>query len=121
MNLEWPFLFAAGGTIFRNSLALRDDADEAIGKAYELNQDAEKIIGQGWWYRFRRFLDGEGVGVRRRQAREELSRHGRLIRESEDDLGFARMIWTSLAIEGKDRGVHIFLGGDEVDPRKVTR
>lgn len=116
-NLEWPFLFAAGGTIFRNSLAFRDNAADAARLASDASRLAEETRQKGWWTRFKLFMNGEGVGAHNRRAREHLDRYGRLIRQAEDDHELAVNAWTSLAIEGKSCGVRVYMEGKEIDPR----
>jgi hypothetical protein len=118
-NLEWPFLFAAGGTIFRNSLDLRKEASSAQSAARRAEQRAQEIVGGGWWNRFKQFMKGEGAGVQRRRAQSYRNEFGRLISEADDDRALARNVWSSIAIEGRWRNVRVFMEGDEIDPRVV--
>jgi hypothetical protein len=121
-NLEWPFLFAAGGTIFRNSVVLRDEADAACSSAQEWEKSATTLEQSGFWNwnRFKNWMDGNGVNARRLRAASYRNASGRLIEEADDDRELAKSAWSSLAIEGQARGVRIFMGGEEIDPRMVT-
>ena len=119
-NLEWPFLFAAGGTIFRNSIALRDKSKTAREAAQDAEEAAEELRRAGWWSRFTKFIKGDGVGARQRRAASFYDESGRLVNAADDDHELAKSAWSSLAIEGKARGVRIFMEGKEIDPRMVT-
>jgi hypothetical protein len=119
-NLEWPFLFAAGGTIFRNSIVRRDEAKLARNAARRAEDDAEELRQSGWWNRFTKFIQGDGVNARLRRAASFYDESGRLVGEADDDHELAKSAWSSLAIEGKARGVRIFMEGKEIDPRMVT-
>ncbi len=119
-NLEWPFLFAAGGTIFRNSLALRDKADDSWERARHAEASADELANSGWWTRMWKYLDGDGVKVRRQRAAYFRNDHGRLVTSADDDLEFSKNIWKSLAIEGSARGVRIYRGGKMCDPLEVA-
>lgn len=119
-NLEWPFLFAAGGTIFRNSIVRRDEATAARKEAQREDAAAEEQRQSGWWNRFTKYIQGDGVNARRRRAASYYDESGRLVDEADDDHELAKSTWSSLAIEGKARGVRIFMEGKEIDPRMVA-
>lgn len=116
-NLEWPFLFAAAGTVFRNSLALREDADQARAYAQEEQRRADELSNEGWsWNRFKSWWNDDGVSARRKRAATHLGKFGRLVGEAEDDRKLAKEAWAALGIEGKARQVRIFSDGQELDP-----
>lgn len=118
-NLEWPFLFAAGGTIFRNSFELEAKARQDRQRADRIEQEAEQQRHSGWWNRFIMWANGDGVNAKHRLAAAYYNQAGRLIDEAEDDRELARNAWNSLAIEGKARNVRVFMKGKEIDPHDI--
>lgn len=116
-NLEWPFMFAVAGTIFRNSLALRVDAEEAREAAEAAERAAEELKGGGWtWGRLRAWWNNDGVNARRKRAQAYYTSYGRLVSEAEDDRALAKSAWAALGVEGRARQVKIYAGGREFDP-----
>jgi hypothetical protein len=121
-NLEWPFLFAAGGTIFRNSQVLRKEAKEAEALSAKAEARASELLAlrrRSLWQRFSRWIDDDfvTVGSQRRAAAAHYDNAGRKVMLAANDADFARDIWSSIAAEGKDRGVYVLWGGESVDPR----
>jgi hypothetical protein len=136
LSLEWPFLFAVGGTIFRNSRDLTRDADADLEKArleemqaLAAEQKAAELLAlrrRSLWSRFVQWTkDGEFVGASRRAAailrqaeREYTTSAGRKVKHAQDDAALARDIWSSIAVEGRRRGVYVLMNGKRVDPKK---
>lgn len=119
-NLEWPFIFAAGGTIFRNSVALARDASDVRFKADQAKTLAENLKKESWWTRLKTYVaDGVRVGALEEQVKQYRSSHGRLIEAAQDDRDFAKNLWTSLAIEGKARNVVVMMDGKTIDPLEL--
>ena len=117
-NLEWPFLFAAGSTILRNSYNEMEEADEDFQRAEDAQSRASEIAGQAWWRRaWLAVWEGERESAYRERAREYTTDAGRKVKHARDDKELAHDIWSSVAAEQKQRGVHVFLAGESVDPR----
>lgn len=120
-NLEWPFMFAAAGTIFRNSLALREDAKDARLAAEKAERSADELKSEGWtWGRLKAWWNNDGVRARHRLAQSHYTRFGRLVGEAEDDRALAKSAWTALGVEGKARQVRIYAQGKEFDPATIA-
>ena len=132
-NLEWPFLFAAGSTILRNSYNLREEAEtnkreakEASDHASRMESLARERAGLPWWERAKRFvLEGETVGkytdranIYLKDAIEYTTDAGRKVRLAEDDKDLARHIWSCVAAEQRERKIDILMAGMLIDPRK---
>jgi hypothetical protein len=144
MNLQWPFLFAAAATIFRNHVELMAKADSDQqraqdydgqaaayeGKACDFDAAAARLRQSGWFSRFASWwATGERVGTirdlaarERREAAEKWeaaqsyrNSAGRKVQLAADDKELARDTWSALAVEGRHRNVKVFLGGRGVE------
>jgi hypothetical protein len=126
VNLEWPFLFATGGVIFRNSLELRKlgetydslgrDADHAADRYEDLYNRSKWDYFWGWL-----FSGGkESFVSERKNARSYYNDAGRKIEEADDDKFLARAVWSSIATEGPKRGVWVFMGGKKVNIMEIV-
>lgn len=119
-NLEWPFLFAAAGTIFRNSFLVRDQANVARKKAKAAEASAEALRSEGWtWNRLKAWWNDDGVRDRMRRAAAYSTDYGRLVGQYEDDRALAKACWKALGIEGKARQVRVFAEGRDLDLGKL--
>jgi hypothetical protein len=122
-NLEWPFLYAVGGTIMRNALDLKSEADKASELAEKAQAKAEQLASLRWASPWRRFLrlvtERETVGMHRRAAASYVTESGRKVRLANEDFELARDIWSSIAAEGREyRSLRVLMGGGDVeDPR----
>lgn len=119
-NLEWPFLFAAAGTVFRNSFLVRDQADASREKAKAAEAAAEALRSEGWtWNRLKAWWNDDGVRDRMRRAAAYSTDYGRLVGQYEDDRALAKACWKALGIEGKARQVRVFAEGLDFDVSRL--
>lgn len=119
-NLEWPFLFAAAGTVFRNSFLVRDQADVSREKAKAAEAAAEALRSEGWtWNRLKAWWNDDGVRDRMRRAAAYSTDYGRLVGQYEDDRALAKVCWRALGIEGKARQVRVVTEGRDLDVSKL--
>ncbi len=119
INLEWPFLFAAGGTIFRNSLELMKAAEQDQSRARAADSDADRLEAlynrSKWSYFWNWWSKSESFVSERRVARSYFNNAGRKIDEAADDKSLAADIWSSIATEGPNRGVWVFMAGEKIN------
>lgn len=125
-NLEWPFLFAAGGTIFRNSQGLMKEADRYSSYAATAEDEAsdlEELYNRSKWGYFKNWLKSKGTETfnnKKRAARSYHDSAGRKIEEADDDAALARDIWASLDAEGEGRGVRVLMNGELINILEST-
>jgi hypothetical protein len=143
MNLEWPFLFSAAATIFRNHIVLLQESEDDLERAGDfleearreeieaddLEDKAKELAAQNMWRRFRAWMRGEKVSLYRNSAakvaREAARKYqisaafttqaGRKIQLSRDDQSLASDVWLSLSVEGKARKIAILRNGEIVN------
>jgi len=121
-NLEWPFLFALGGVIYRNSIRewerssnYNDEADSYKRKEEALRSRSR--IGR-WWrgVRHNEYLSSYASSgeTRRRWANEHAAKHS-------EDVMLAKEIWSKFAAEGENRLVRVYSEGELApDPRELV-
>lgn len=127
VNLEWPFLFAAGGTIFRNSLELRKEAEADESRAREAEENANRLENLynssklDYFFNWAFSFGKESYVIEQGNSRSCYNSAGRLIEESDDDKSLAVDIWSSIATEGPSRGVRVFMAGKKVNIKRWRR
>lgn len=120
-NLEWPFMFAVAGSIYRNSLVLRDKAAAARKSGEESEKSAQDLRSQGLtWERFLAWANNNGARERTKRAQSYFSQYGRLVAEAEDDRALAKAALMALSVEGQARQVKIYIKGKELDATRMA-
>jgi hypothetical protein len=117
-NLGWPFLFAAGGTILRNSYKHRNQAasERAVANVHQNNANRLKPLAEGGFFDFIEYLFTEGIYEEEdRIATSKFT----LARESDklafDDAKLALDIWSMISAERR-KNIRVFKNGQAFDP-----
>lgn len=120
MNLKWPFLFAAGATVLRNSFLLyaQMEREKAAQRGMEAEAETRKRLRKESPFKRLRLWFNEGFKTAdtfqnraddyRRQARRSLE-------ASEDDKELASLVWRCVQENAATTGCLTYLDGEQVD------
>ncbi|PVM88397.1 hypothetical protein DDF62_14460 [Caulobacter radicis] len=120
MNLKWPFMFAAGATVLRNSFLLyaRMEREKAAQRGMEAEAETRRRLRRESPFKRLRLWFNEGFKTAdtfqsraddyRRQARRSL-------KASEGDKELASLVWRCVQEYADDTGCVTYLDGKEVN------